>query len=217
MSNNNKPECPICMNPITRPYYAHKNNGGKMHPFHKRCLMKYIEGQQESTCPVCRKNLTNQNMNNINANNNISNNSNLGNGVNIRPLMDPVDTIITRDWLGLNPNEYVHFSVHFRNPNMTPRMRYVMKDKNTHETILSNKGSDERLAALPRKILGLVRAIGYNKNYYYLQYNIQNDFHYVNYLPENLNYLRYGEDLRFSTEWLRDENENNQNDIEIEY
>jgi hypothetical protein len=79
-------------------------------------------------------------------------------------------------------------------------MRYVMKDKNTHETILSNKGSDERLAALPRKILKLVRVIGYNKKFHYLQYNIQNDFHYVNNLPENLNNLHYGEDLRFFEE-----------------
>jgi hypothetical protein len=101
------------MNPITRPYYAHKNNGGKMHPFHKRCLMKYNEGQQESTCPVCRKNLTTQNMNNINANNNISNRNNLRNGVQVKlwKNLNPIGKTIGREHLGLLRNEYVQYNL----------------------------------------------------------------------------------------------------------
>ena len=66
MSNNNsgKPNCPICLNDITNPFYAHANNNGRRHPFHKQCLKRYIKSGQNS-CPVCRANLSRNNIQNI--------------------------------------------------------------------------------------------------------------------------------------------------------
>jgi len=94
MSNNNsgKPNCPICLNDITNPFYAHANNNGRRHPFHKQCLKRHIKSGRNS-CPVCRVNLSRNNIQNIltpivgpNANNynqgvnsNANNNGNNGN------------------------------------------------------------------------------------------------------------------------------------------
>jgi len=83
----NQPECPICMNPITRPFYAHTHNinhrkAGEKHPFHKRCLMRYIKNMTHANCPVCRVKLTPHNMKNIRLPNKNSNNNNRSNQVN---------------------------------------------------------------------------------------------------------------------------------------
>jgi len=84
----NQPECPICMNPITRPFYAHTHNinhrkAGEKHPFHKRCLMRYIKNMTHANCPVCRVKLTPNNMKNIRLPNKNSNNNNRSNQVNV--------------------------------------------------------------------------------------------------------------------------------------
>ena len=94
MNNNTsgKPNCPICLNDITNPFYAHANNNGRRHPFHKQCLKRYIKSGR-NLCPVCRVNLSRNNIQNIltpivgpNANNynqlvnsNANNNGNNGN------------------------------------------------------------------------------------------------------------------------------------------
>jgi hypothetical protein len=84
------------MNPITRPYYAHKQNGGILHPFHKTCLMKFYKHKKglqlrfgpshTIECPSCRKGITPQNMNNININNKNHKNNNRKNGVNVNSV-----------------------------------------------------------------------------------------------------------------------------------
>ena len=101
----NKPECPICMNPISKPFYAHGDNGLK-HPFHKACLMKHIKDKKTASCPVCRKNLSEQNMISINRPNNNHNNSNKINGVTLNEI---IIEEIDRNNLGISPRHVLQY------------------------------------------------------------------------------------------------------------
>ena len=101
----NKPECPICMNPISKPFFAHKNDGLK-HPFHKACLMRHIKNKRQADCPVCRKPLSESNMIAINRPNENYNNSNKTNGVTLNEI---IIEEINRNNLGLDPHHVLQY------------------------------------------------------------------------------------------------------------
>ena len=107
MNNINKPECPICMNPISSPFYAHQNNGGKLHPFHKSCLKKHISGKRHANCPACRKSLSVKNMTMINTPNNKINMNNQQNGVEMNN--NNIMIKVNRNNLGINRTQFLFY------------------------------------------------------------------------------------------------------------
>ena len=135
ISNKKKPECPICLNPITRPFYAHKNKGGDKHPFHKRCLMKLLrisESSNKMECPVCRTGLTQQNMSKINTPNTESNRANRANGVILENTNVANRSEMTRNQLGVRANQYLFFESSMNG--------YFVLDRTTNLPIVNNKG-----------------------------------------------------------------------------
>jgi hypothetical protein len=153
-----KPTCTICLSEISRPFFAHKNNDGKQHPFHKRCLMRYIDGKREAECPVCRAMLTQNNMSNINRANKPSNNANTINGVNVK-LNEKQN--VNRNNLGINRHQFLSYQ---------PSMRgYFIIDTITGAPVVENR---------------VARFINRN-NYNFVLPNNRSDRHYINYNPNN--------------------------------
>lgn len=134
---NNTNECVICLHRITTSFLAHEDTNGALHPFHKNCLMKYIKGKRTAKCPICKVNLTSNNMNRINRPNTKVNGSNRNNGVNINITNNTnnSNTIkkINRNNLGLNRHQFLSYQ---------PQMRaYFIFDSNTNSMVMNNDGS----------------------------------------------------------------------------
>lgn len=161
-------ECPICLNPISKPFYAHKNNSGKLHPFHKRCLMKYIKDKQNPKCPVCRVSISKPN---INRSNSDHNNADRSNGVimnNNKPKQ------IGRNNLGIGRQHFLSYQ---------PSMRgYFVIDTNTGAPAVNNGVAQFVNRNAFKSLLPNNRA-----DRHYIGYNTNNNTHYI--MPMNSEYL----------------------------
>jgi hypothetical protein len=156
--------CTICLGEITRPFFAHKHNrDGEQHPFHKRCLMKYIAGKREATCPVCRATLTSYDMNDIKRHNKASNNNNASNNVIFNSTNDGENSTVTvnRNNLGINRHHFLSYQDSMRG--------YFVIDRNTGYPVVENR---------------VARFINRN-NYNFVLPNNRSDRHFINYNPTN--------------------------------
>lgn len=164
-----KPTCTVCLEEITRPFFAHKNKDGKQHPFHKRCLMRHIYGKDEAECPVCRATLTPFNMNNINRPNKPSNRNNVSDGVEFFQEQNNNNNskvVVNRNNLGIDGRHFLSYQ---------PSMRgYFIIETSTGSPVVN----DDVAAFVNRNDYNFVLPNN-RSDRHYISYNTANNRHYI--------------------------------------